>query len=160
MCDTSVNDENHRFYSNGILSHNSVTTAIYCLWVILFNIDKNALVLGNKRKTAVEILDKAKKIFTELPYFLRPGIYKWNEGEIVLDNGCRCDGIDHWSGEFNLSEEPKRVGHVAAKYGIYNQLLALLKRDSVGTQHKLRAGDGAGFGTRCNAFDFAPFVAN
>lgn len=79
-------------------------------------------------------------------------------------NGVRllknCDGIDHWSGEFNLSEESKRVGHVAAKYGIDNQLLALLKRDSVGTQHKLRTGDGAGGRTRRNAFDFAPFVAN
>ena len=64
-------------------------SSLFMLHYILFNVDKNALVLGNKRKTAVEILDKAKKIFIELPYFLRPGIYKWNEGEIVLDNGCR-----------------------------------------------------------------------
>lgn len=64
-------------------------SSIFMLHYICFNIDKNALVLGNKRKTAVEILDKSKKIFLELPYFLRPGIYKWNEGEIVLDNGCR-----------------------------------------------------------------------
>lgn len=68
----------------------TTTSAIFMLWFILFNIDKNALVLGNKRKTAVEILDKTKKIFEALPYFLKPGIYKWNEGEIVLDNGCRC----------------------------------------------------------------------
>ena len=46
MTDISVNDNNHRFYSNGILSHNSVTTAIYCLWVILFHIDKTALILS------------------------------------------------------------------------------------------------------------------
>ena len=64
-------------------------SSIFMLHYICFNIDKNALVLGNKRKTAVEILDKAKKIFIELPFFLRPGIYKWNEAEIVLDNGCR-----------------------------------------------------------------------
>jgi len=67
----------------------TTTSALFMLHYILFNVDKNALVLGNKRKTAVEILDKAKKIFIELPYFLRPGVYKWNEGEIVLDNGCR-----------------------------------------------------------------------
>lgn len=89
MCDITVDDENHRYYTNGILSHNTTTSAIFMLHYILFNVDKNALVLGNKRKTAVEILDKAKKIYQELPYFLRPGIYKWNEGEIVLDNGCR-----------------------------------------------------------------------
>lgn len=89
MCDITVNDENHRYYTNGILSHNTTTSAVFMLHYILFNVDKNALVLGNKRKTAVEILDKAKKIYLELPYFLKPGIYKWNEGEIVLDNGCR-----------------------------------------------------------------------
>lgn len=89
MCDITVDDDNHRYYTNGILSHNTTTSALFMLHYILFNVDKNALVLGNKRKTAVEILDKAKKIFIELPYFLRPGIYKWNEGEIVLDNGCR-----------------------------------------------------------------------
>jgi hypothetical protein len=67
----------------------TTTSAVFMLHYILFNVDKNALVLGNKRKTAVEILDKAKKIYFELPYFLKPGIYKWNEAEIVLDNGCR-----------------------------------------------------------------------
>ena len=67
----------------------TVTSALFMLHYICFNVDKNSLVLGNKRKTAIEILDKAKKIFIELPYFLKPGVYKWNEGEIVLDNGCR-----------------------------------------------------------------------
>ena len=89
MCDVTIDDGNHRFYSNGILSHNTTTSAIFMLWYILFNTDKNALVLGNKRKTAVEILDKLKSIFLELPFFLKPGIRKWNEGELAFDNGCR-----------------------------------------------------------------------
>ena len=70
-------------------SGKTTTSAIFMLHYIIFNVDKNALVLGNKRLTAVEILDKTKKIFYELPYFLKPGILKWNESEIVLDNGCR-----------------------------------------------------------------------
>lgn len=70
-------------------SGKTTTSAIYMLWFILFNFDKNALVLGNKGKTAKEILDKIKKIFYELPYYLRPGVEKWNEMEIVFDNGCR-----------------------------------------------------------------------
>ena len=89
MCDLTIMDGNSRYYIDGILSHNTTTSALFMLHYILFNTDKNALVLGNKRKTAIEILDKAKKIFIELPYFLRPGIYKWNESELVLDNGCR-----------------------------------------------------------------------
>lgn len=68
----------------------TTTSAIFMLWYILFNVDKNSLVLGNKRKTAVEILSKVKNIFKALPFFLKPGIYKWNEGEIALDNGCMC----------------------------------------------------------------------
>ena len=90
MCDVTVDDNNHRFYSNGILSHNTTTSALFMLHYICFNIDKNALVLGNKRRTSVEILTKLKDIFKELPFFLRPGVNKWNESEIVLDNGCRC----------------------------------------------------------------------
>lgn len=64
-------------------------SSIFMLHYILFNVDKNALVLANKLRTSKEVLDKAKKIYIELPFFLRPGIYKWNECEIVLDNGCR-----------------------------------------------------------------------
>lgn len=92
MCDITVNDNNHRFYSNGILSHNTTTSAIFLLWYVLFNFDKNALVLGNKGKTSKEILDKIKKIFYELPYYLKPGIEKWNEMELCFDNGCRILG--------------------------------------------------------------------
>ena len=70
-------------------SAKTTSSALFMLHYALFNFDKNMLVLGNKRKTAVEILDKIKKIYLELPYFLKPGIYKWNESEIVFDNGCR-----------------------------------------------------------------------
>ena len=68
----------------------TTTSAIFMLHYILFNTDKNSLVLGSTRQVAVEILDKLKKIFYEIPYFLKPGVYKWNESEIALDNGCRC----------------------------------------------------------------------
>ena len=67
----------------------TVTSSLFMLHYICFNFDKNALVVGSKRAVSIEILDKTRKIFTEIPFFLRPGIYKWNEGEIVLDNGCR-----------------------------------------------------------------------
>lgn len=67
----------------------TTTTAIAMLHYILFNVDKFALICSNKRKSAVEVVDKVKKIYTEIPYFLKPGIYKWNEAEIAMDNGCR-----------------------------------------------------------------------
>lgn len=70
-------------------SAKTTTTALFMLHFLLFNIDKNALICSNKRKSAVEVIDKTKKIFNEIPYFLKPGIYKWNDAEIAMDNGCR-----------------------------------------------------------------------
>ena len=69
-------------------SGKTVTSAIFLLWYVLFNVDKNALVLGNKGRTAKEILNKIKNIFYSLPYYLKPGVLKWNEMEIAFDNGC------------------------------------------------------------------------
>lgn len=89
MCDITVNSKEHRYYTNGILSHNTTSSAMFLLWYILFNTDKNAIVLGNKGKTAKEILSKVKQVFLEVPYFLKPGVEKWNENEVVFDNGCR-----------------------------------------------------------------------
>lgn len=67
----------------------TTTSSIFILHYILFNVDKNVLILGNKFRTAKDILDKFKEIYYQLPYFLKPGVLKWNEAEIVLDNGCK-----------------------------------------------------------------------
>lgn len=89
MCDLTVDNIRHSYYTNNILSHNTTTTGVFLLHYICFNIDKNTLIVANKFATAKEIIDKIKKIYVELPYFIKPGIYKWNEAEIVMDNGCR-----------------------------------------------------------------------
>ena len=86
MCDTSVNDHNHRFYSNGILSHNSTTTAIYCLWVILFNSDKAGLILSKSGPAGLDLVKKIKDMYLYLPYHLKIGTMKWNQSEISFDN--------------------------------------------------------------------------
>ena len=67
----------------------TTVSGIYLLHYLIFNIDKNSLILGNIRNTAVEILKKIKDIYDPLPWFLKPGVMKWNESEIVMDNGCR-----------------------------------------------------------------------
>ena len=86
MCDTSVNHPNHRFYSNGILSHNSTTTAIACLWKILFNTDKSALILSKSGAAGGDLLEKIKQMYMYLPYHLKCGTLKWNQGSISFDN--------------------------------------------------------------------------
>lgn len=86
MCDIMVDHPNHRFYSNGILSHNSVTTAIFCLWSVIFRTDRNALLLSKSGPAGVDLLSKIKDMYRYLPYYLKPGIMKWNQKEISFDN--------------------------------------------------------------------------
>jgi len=64
----------------------SVTTAIYCLWKMLFNVDKSGLILSKSAAAGVDLLGKIKDMFLNLPYYLKPGIYKWNQHEIAFDN--------------------------------------------------------------------------
>ncbi len=89
MFDMTVDHLNHRFYTNGILSHNTVSSAIFILHTILFNNDKNVMIVANKGDTAIEIVDKVKSIYTLLPFFLKPGVKTWNQKSLTFDNGCR-----------------------------------------------------------------------
>lgn len=92
MFDLSVDSNEHRFYTNGILSHNTICSSIYIAWYLVFNSDRNALILSNKGSTTQEIIDKAKTIFTNLPFFLKPGIIKNDVFSMRFDNGCRLIG--------------------------------------------------------------------
>jgi hypothetical protein len=89
MFDLTVNHSNHRFFTNGILSHNTISASIFMLHTILFNNDKNIMIVANKSDTAVEIVDKIKSIYTLLPFFLKPGIKTWNQKSLTFENGCR-----------------------------------------------------------------------
>ena len=70
----------------------TVTSAIFITWYLLFNVDKNVIVLANKGATAAEILDKIKAVFKGLPFFLKPGINQNNVMTMRFDNGCRVMG--------------------------------------------------------------------
>jgi hypothetical protein len=67
----------------------TVSSAIFILHTILFNNDKNVMIVANKGDTAIEIVDKVKSIYTLLPFFLKPGIKTWNQKSLTFDNGCR-----------------------------------------------------------------------
>lgn len=80
--------ESNRFsiYLAARQSGKSVVTAIYCLWKILFNVDKQGLILSKSGAAGVDLLKKIKDMFLNLPYYLKPGIYKWNQTSIAFDN--------------------------------------------------------------------------
>lgn len=70
-------------------SGKTVTTAQYLLWCALTRKDINIGIAANVQKLAMEVLDKIKKIYIEMPIWLQPGLMSWNKGSIEFDNGNR-----------------------------------------------------------------------
>ena len=89
MFDISVDHDNHRYYTNDILSHNSTTTCAFILHYILFNETKTVALLANKGDTAREILGRIQLAYQHLPKWLQQGVVEWNKGSFELENGSR-----------------------------------------------------------------------
>lgn len=70
----------------------TICSSIFIAWYSLFNFDRNVMILSNKGDTTKEIIDKGKVIFENLPFFLKPGIIKWDVMSEKFDNGCRVVG--------------------------------------------------------------------
>lgn len=70
-------------------SGKTITSSIFLLWYLLFNFEKNALIMANIGDTAAELMDKIKIIMRGLPFFLKPGILVYNVMTMKFDNGCR-----------------------------------------------------------------------
>jgi hypothetical protein len=89
MYDVTVAGTESRFYTNGILSHNTATNAAYLCWYVLANKTKTAAVLAHKASGAREVLDRVKLMYEALPLWLQQGVVTWNKGSIKLGNGCK-----------------------------------------------------------------------
>lgn len=74
----------HKFYTNGILSHNTTIAAAYLVHQMVFNEEYTIAVLSNKMDSSREILSRMKLMYEELPWFLQMGVKTWNKGTIEL----------------------------------------------------------------------------
>jgi len=70
-------------------SGKTITSSIFLLWYLLFNFEKNAMIMANIGDTAAELMDKIKVIMKGLPFFLKPGLIVYNVMTMKYDNGCR-----------------------------------------------------------------------
>ena len=70
----------------------TICSAIFLAWYLLFNFDKNAMLMANKGGTTKEIVDKTYTLFSNLPFFLKPGIVKKDVMSVKFDNNCRLIG--------------------------------------------------------------------
>lgn len=89
MYDITIDSNDHSYYTNDILSHNTVVAGIFLLHSAIFDFDKNIGIAANKFATAVEIMDKIKEMMNYLPFFMKPGIKVNNQSMMVFSNGCR-----------------------------------------------------------------------
>jgi hypothetical protein len=89
MIDFTVDSDQKTYYTNDIVSHNTITSVITILHYAIFNSGKGIMVVANKNDTVIEIVDKIKNMYKLLPFFLKPGVVNWNTKSIVFDNGCR-----------------------------------------------------------------------
>lgn len=89
MYDLTVDSPDHTYYTSDVLSHNTTTTSAFMAWMIVFHIDRNILIVANKEKTAIEIVDKITNIFKGLPFFLKPGCESFGKTGLKLDNGSK-----------------------------------------------------------------------
>jgi len=89
MYDVTVDSDDHRFYSNGILSHNTAVAAGYLLWYAMFVPDSTILVASNKGANASEIMLRIRYAYENCPDHIRAGVVEYNKGSISFDNGSR-----------------------------------------------------------------------
>jgi len=81
------NHNNHLYYTNGILSHNTTVTSLYLLWYAMFHKDKDILIVANKQNQALEIMQRIKYCYENMPDFIKAGLIENNKSSMRFDTG-------------------------------------------------------------------------
>jgi len=89
MFDLELDDDDHVYYTNGILSHNTTVVAMYILWLTCFADDKLAVIASKAMNHATEIMSRIKFAYEELPAWLKPGCKYYSRTSIEFDNGSK-----------------------------------------------------------------------
>lgn len=86
-----VDNEDHLFLCGSTLipTHNTTVAAGYLLWKAMFSGDTTILVTANKLNQALEIMDRIRFAYENLPNHIRAGVTEYNKGTIAFDNGSK-----------------------------------------------------------------------
>ncbi len=63
--------------------------AAYLLWYAMFVPDSTILVVANKFAQALEIMERVRYYYQNLPNHIRAGVTEYNKGSVSFDNGSR-----------------------------------------------------------------------
>jgi hypothetical protein len=67
----------------------TTVAAGYLLWKAMFTPDTTILLTANKLVQALEIMDRIRFAYQNLPDYIRAGIVEYNKGTIAFDNGSK-----------------------------------------------------------------------
>ena len=67
----------------------STMMSIYILWQACFNADQRILLVANKEATAIEIFQRIRMAYEELPNWLKPPVKEYAKTSMTLENGSR-----------------------------------------------------------------------
>lgn len=67
----------------------TTTIAMYLLWFAIFNFDKTLLIASKDNAHAIDIQDRIKYAYEELPSWLKPGVVWYNRHSMKFDNGSQ-----------------------------------------------------------------------
>jgi hypothetical protein len=100
MFDLELDDSDHVFYTNGILSHNTTVVAMYMLWYATFKKEKRCVIASKSMAHAVEIQSRVKFAYEELPHWLKCGCKFYNRTSIEFDNDSKiiCEATSEKTG--------------------------------------------------------------
>ncbi|MFP5434937.1 MAG: terminase large subunit domain-containing protein, partial [Alphaproteobacteria bacterium] len=70
-------------------THNTTTAAAYLLWKAMFTPDCTILICANKLNQALEIMDRVRYAYENLPDHIRAGVTEYNKGTVKFDNGSK-----------------------------------------------------------------------
>jgi|TARA_R100000479_G_scaffold176116_3_gene129147 hypothetical protein len=70
---------------------------IYALWNACFNNDQRILIVANKEGTAIEIMNRVRLAYEELPNWLKPGVKEYGKTSVTFANGTKI-GISTTTG--------------------------------------------------------------
>lgn len=92
MYDISVDSEDHTFYSNGILSHNTTTFAADIMHDIIFTNDYKVALSSYTNTNVLDFMERIQYIYEQLPFWLKPACVVYNKFSIRFSNNSSVFG--------------------------------------------------------------------
>lgn len=71
----------------------TTVASAYILWRAMFVEDSKILIVGNKMKAAMEVMDRIKYAYEECPDFIKAGVLEYNKSTLTFDNGSKIEAV-------------------------------------------------------------------